>query len=542
MKKMKVFAAIMAILLTLSIFAGCTPQTPQPGQPTQAPQPGQPTQAPNPEQPTQAPDPSVPAVDSISIAYNKPLDTFSPVQGLPDQFTTSNIFEPLWRSVNKEIVPCIAESWEWEDTNTLKVKLHDNVVDSAGNKITAADVMYSFEKLKEIDSSNLQFVDVENSKADSDYEVTIITTTPAKSSIIEGIAYCWIFSKTAYEATSDTMALDPVGTGAYTLGEYVPNSHCMLEYNENWWQAKEAPQLKHIKIMFIADPAQRLNVLLANDVSYAYGLNFTDDVIVQATPGITSDIGYASNQLGIYFNMQSPLFADNLKLRQAICYAIDRDAINTINCSGLANVAHGITIRDGADYTDEFEKKLGELTGDPGWYDHDMEKAKALLAESGVAPGTKFRFLYYVTTGMDTLAKYLEGVFQELGLVLELDFQSSQPAMLAKLTSPDGYDITPLSLQSDPMALWFMLGVTGFNLVKWPDGEVKDQVTALSMGAYGAEGEQKQEMLLQLQKLYYDNCWEFPLYDSVGYSGRAETCEPFFNTFLYPDFTKWKLN
>ena len=146
--------------------------------------------------------------------------------------------------------------------------------------------------------------------------------------------------------------------------------------------------------------------------------------------------------------------------------------------------------------------------------------------------------IYYTTAGMDTLAKYLEGVFQELGLVLELDFQSNNASYVSKLMDPEGYDITPLALESDPISTWFLFSAS-YDMNKWDEADM-ETVTDLTMAAYAmSAGPERQEVLLQLEQLYYDNCWAFPIYDDIQLDGKTTGTEPFFNQTLYPDFTKW---
>ena len=527
MKTRKRFAAVLAMIMALCLLAGC----------------GAPAEPVTPDAPVaDAPVEDVvanPAVDTITVAYNKVMETYTWLSALPDQATASMIYEPLWRDVQGEPVPCIAKSWEWTGPTTLHVVLNDDVYDTNGNQITASDVLWSYEQYVGISSNRMTTLDLANSKAVSDFELDIAVTNPSKEATILNLSYAYICSQKSYEASEDDMALSPVGTGPYKLAEHVSNSHCILEFNEDWHlKGEEAPQIKRVKILYVSDAAQRLNVLSTKEASYSYGLNFSDKVIMDATEGVEPQLFPSTNQLGIYFNMNSAIFKDNPKLRQAICYAINREAISQINKSGLAPAAQAIGIAAGADYNDAFKAGIEEISGDTGWYDYDIEKAKALLAESGVAPGTKIRFLYYTTAGMDTLAKYLEGVFQELGLVLELDFQSNGASYSAKMFDPDGYDITPLSLEADPISGWFVVS-NNWNMNKFADEAQQKRMSEMVMAAYTADGEERTTALLALEKEYYDNCLAFPIYDDVGLDGRLSNVNPFFNAPLHPDYTKW---
>ena len=86
MKRRKYFALLLAALLAVSTLAGCGGNQGSAAAPAEAGE-GETAAA---------------AADTIAIAYNKPLDSFSPVSVLPDQTTTSCIFEPLWRDVKNK--------------------------------------------------------------------------------------------------------------------------------------------------------------------------------------------------------------------------------------------------------------------------------------------------------------------------------------------------------------------------------------------------------------------------------------------------------
>lgn len=478
-------------------------------------------------------------VDTVSIAYNKAVDTFTPIAEVPEQATTSMIFEPLWRqdAMNHVYLPAIAKSWEWVDPMTLHVVLNDDVYDTAGNHITASDVVYSI-GLKIDPGNNTTFIDIDNASY-TDYDLTLPVLAPAHTAIELTISNIYIVSQAAWEASEDEMALTPVGSGPYKLTEYVANSHCTLTFNEDWHGKTEEPQIKTVKVRFVTDAAQRLNVLRTGDVDYAYGLNFTDKVIVEAEPSLQTIILPEDGQLGIYFNMQSPLFKDNLAFRQAICYAINNAAVSMVNKAGLAPVARGIGVQSGAMHSNAaFAEGLEKIIGDTNYYEYNIEKAKELLKEANVPAGTTINFLYYTTAGMDTLAKVLQGTLQEIGLNLNLDLQASQPAYIGKLFSPDGYDITPLSLEAEPLAQWFMISNNLWDMNKF-DEETAAEIGDLVNAAYASSGDDEVNYLLELERIYYENCYAYQIYDDYGFSACKTNVKPVMNTVLHPDYTKW---
>lgn len=476
--------------------------------------------------------------DSVTIAYNKAVDNFSPMSSLVEQGTASMIFEPLFRRDDRgNFYPRIAKSWEWITPTTLHVVLNDDVYDTAGNHITTSDVVFTLSE--RIDpGNNTTFIDYTNCELISETEMNIPMLASAQEAILNTLASMYIVDEDAYTASEDNMSLTPIGCGPYMLTEHVSNSHCILTFNENWHLKTEEPQIKTVKVMFITDAQQRLNVLRSHEVDYAYGLDFNYLDILNKEPNIVPMVKTIDNQLGLYFNMQSELFKDNYKLRQAICYAINNAAVSMINKKGMAPVAKAIGVQHGAAYTETFTAAIEEMVSDTNYYEYNLEKAKELIAEAGVPKGTTIRFLYFTTAGMDTLAKVLMGSLQEIGLTLELDLQQNSSSYAAKLFSPEGYDLTPLSLESNPLDTWFQVSANTWNMSKLPPEKLAP-IAAKVNAAFVATGADREAALLELEKIYYDNLYAYAIYDDVGLAACYDNVDPWMFTFLHPDYTKW---
>ena len=150
MKKSVMFA--ISIVMIVSMLAGCAPKateapTTAPVEPTTAP--GQPTTAPveptaAPVEPTAVPAPDLPSEAIVAIGADP--SNLGPFVGMSmgriSVLTT--MYEYLFFVVGEELTPYVAKSYEQTGDTTFDVTLFDYVTDSAGNKITAADVAWAY--------------------------------------------------------------------------------------------------------------------------------------------------------------------------------------------------------------------------------------------------------------------------------------------------------------------------------------------------------------------------------------------------------------
>ena len=134
---------------------------------------------------------------SVTIAYNKAVDSFTAITSLVEQGTASMIFEALFRKdADGVYYPNIAKSWEWIAPNVLHVVLYEDVYDTAGNHITTSDVAFTLSE--RIDAgNNTTFIDFENCNLISDYEMDIPMLASAQESIMNTLSVMFIVDEDA---------------------------------------------------------------------------------------------------------------------------------------------------------------------------------------------------------------------------------------------------------------------------------------------------------------------------------------------------------
>jgi peptide/nickel transport system substrate-binding protein len=317
------------------------------------------------------------AKDSVTIGtvLEPPgLDPTSAPAASIGQVTHYTIFEGLTK-INEDfsVTPMLAESWTFSpDLKTLTFKLKPDVKFQDGEPFSSADVKFSFERFGAKDSTNKDkafFASIESIETPDPLTVVLHFKEPSFQALFH------LGNETAViidEKSAANEATNPVGTGPYKLASWTKGASATLDKWDGYRDAAKVP-LEHVTFRFISDPSAEVAALLAGDIDVMANLQnvqalgqFKSDPRFQVLIG-----GTEGKTILAMNNKKKPL--DDLKVRQAIAYAIDRKAVIDGAMDGLgAPIGSHLTPNDPG-YVD--------LTG---MYPHDPEKAKALLKEAGV--------------------------------------------------------------------------------------------------------------------------------------------------------------
>jgi peptide/nickel transport system substrate-binding protein len=280
------------------------------------------------------------------------------------------INEPLLFFDEKgELYPVLAKSWEQIDDVTTRFHLVENAMWHHGVPFTAEAVKYSLDKVLDPEfpawmNFALDGV-VKEAKIIDDHTIDIITTGPTPSLLWRLTLLDLVEPGYAEEGGQD---MRPSGTGPYKFVEYVPREHYIVERNPDYWG--EPAEFDRIVARILPEDSTRLAALLAGEVDMINAVTpemmqkIQESEGVETVSGPTTRLIYSSLR-----NDRPPL--DNVKVRQALNYAVDKQAIVDTILKDIAVVANG--------------PLAPVLTGsrtDLG-YPYDPEKAKALLEEAG---------------------------------------------------------------------------------------------------------------------------------------------------------------
>ena len=335
----------------------------------------------------------------------------------------NNVLETLtFFDDDMNLIPWLAESWERsEDGLTWTFYLREGVTFSNGRDLTAEDVKWTFERLldPEIASGNAFRLGA-GTVIEAVGPLTVaITTTDLDATLPASLAANKSTGIMAPESVNDEgIVAVPIGTGPFVIGEVEGTTRLVLERNEDYWQ-EGLPLLDAVEITPITDDVSRELALTGGEVDWIFTIspqNFAqlqadENVIVETAPRLSYDY--------FGFNLNREPFND-VRVRQAIAYAIDRAQICEFAFFGLCEPVQGPTASGTAWYYPYAP------------YDRDLDMARSLLAEAGVGDG--FTMVMNPVIGFEETirgAQIIQQQLAEIGITVEIEPEEA-PVIIEK--------------------------------------------------------------------------------------------------------------
>ena len=304
------------------------------------------------------------------------LDPTSAAAQAIDSVLYSNVFEGLTRFMGDgSVVPGLAKSWDIsEDGLVYTFHLQDGVTFHDGTTMDAEDVKFSLDRARAEDSQNAQkalFASIDTVEVVDPLTVAITLKEPNGLFLFN---MAWGDAVIVAPESIDDIKTNPVGTGAFKFVNWTQGDSLQLERNPDYWG--EAPVLEQATFRFIADPTAAFAAVMAEDVDVFAGFPAPENLPqFEADPRFQVLVGSTEGETILAINNKQPPF-DNVKVRQAVAHAIDRQAIIDGAMFGYGTPIGTHFAPHNPAYTD--------LTGQSGF---DPEKSKALLSEAGFADG-----------------------------------------------------------------------------------------------------------------------------------------------------------
>ncbi len=340
-------------------------------------------------------------------------------------------YDTLFRFVSDSDVPeaNLVTDYEFSDDGlTCTMTLVDYACFSSGNALTAADVVFSLMRLKNLEDNPSFIMDtVDSIEADGDYTVIFHLNT-ADSSLISKLTYVATAILDSEEvialggtdgddaATADTAttALDAAsyGSGPYILESYSPDSEIVLVRNENYWGDTE-PYADSYTIKVMDDSNTQMMAIAQGDIDIAMNLSLDTIEELEGTENVTVDSQSTMTMVFMYLNFSDEygVTSDPLVI-EAIKLAIDYEGL--LEIAGAGSVTPASVVQVG------FDGSLGEST-----VEQDVEAALALMAEAGYEDGLEIDFP--VTTlsaegiSLSDVAQKLASDLAAIGITLNIE-------------------------------------------------------------------------------------------------------------------------
>ncbi|HET7068527.1 MAG TPA: ABC transporter substrate-binding protein [Nocardioides sp.] len=295
-----------------------------------------------------------------------------------------NIFSKLLRfDPEGKFVGDLATKWTADDDKTWTFDLVDNATFHNGEKFTAKDVKYSFDRIlnpKTASSYAGLFSTIDSVEVKSDTQVTFHLKSAFGPFLTNLANNGEIVNQKAIEA--DDPARKPVGTGPFSFVEWVQGDHIKLD-KASAYHKEGLPHLDSIEFKFMLVDQSRIDALSGGELDWADAIPLQQVATLSKDPRFT----YKTSAVAgipdfLAMNTKKAPF-DKLEVRQAIGWALDRDAIRQVAYSGTGEVG------------------VEEVPSGSSWYDGqdfyesgpDVAKAKQLLADAGYPNGLSIEYL-----------------------------------------------------------------------------------------------------------------------------------------------------
>jgi peptide/nickel transport system substrate-binding protein len=402
------------------------PAAPATAPPTTAPAPAPPTAAPKPAEakPTEAPKPqAAPAAVKKGgvLIIGADVNPVGLDPALTTAFASVAIYEQMYSSLGtleyatNKVKPDLAESWKNVEPNVVEFKLRQGVKFHGGREVTAEDVKYTFDRLMDEQLAvplrsylgpgfSTQVVDQYTVRVKNDAVFAPIV------SVLADRRPTAIVDREVVEKNGDLKNAD-AGSGPFRLVEYTPDVKVILERNGSYWE-KDLPILDRIEFRIIPEETARVAAIRSGEV----------DLTVLKDPKnarlLRDDKNISLNDVPSFWRSASPFNIahkplDDVRVRQAVSYAIDRQEI-------INTVLLGDGVPTGPLPPGETEWAIPVNDENFPTYKYDPDKARQLLKEAG-ADGLKIGIQAAPAYAPDIpTAQVLQAQLKKVGIDLQI--------------------------------------------------------------------------------------------------------------------------
>ena len=310
-----------------------------------------------------------------------------------------------------EVEPMLAKSWDLaKDNSTFTLHLREGVTFSDGTPLTAESVKLSLERgLAEDRSAAFQQLDevVGSIEAVDELTVRLDLTGPAGAlpAFLGGRAGM-VVSPEALD--NPDLGQVPVGAGAFKLTKSEPGVRYEYTRRDDYWD-KDAYKFGKMELLVQADDSTRLNAVRSGQQDATF---IRETQVAEAkAAGLQTVSDPRLSFYSLSLNTSRSEFK-NAKVRQALSLATDRPSINKGLFAGRCTVTAQPFPKGYFAHDEDFPKEE--------WETFNPDRAKNLLAESGLAGGFSFTAIVPSITGYQTLAQVLQEQYAKIGVTMKI--------------------------------------------------------------------------------------------------------------------------
>ena len=362
--------------------------------------------------------------------------------------------------------PKLAQSWtSSEDFKVWTFKLQPGVKFSDGTPLNAQAIKFNYDRMRDPNNHcSCAFYLSIIAQIEAPDELTLIfqlrnpsVNTPAL--LAASVVTTAYHSPAAVERLGADYNRNPVGTGPFVLKSWVAGDRMVLERNPNYWRPGY-PRLDKVVLRPLPDAQARFASLVAGETDIIWDDNFDDIEKAKKDKSLVVDEYTGSGAAVAAFNTKVPPF-DDLRVRQALVMAIDREKISQAVSNGLSRPAQ-----------DPYGAGSWVKCQDVGALPYDPVKAKELLKDYGKP--VSFKMVVTATPRGRIFGQIYQQLWKQIGADMQLD-QVDQTTIVTKAFKHD-FELTPWRIidSADPGAQMYANFHTGspVNLAQYSNPEL----------------------------------------------------------------------
>jgi peptide/nickel transport system substrate-binding protein len=399
----------------------------------------------------------------VTIGLAAEPNTFDPhlTVGRNTQIFIVNVYDGLTaRDAQGNLVPALATSWKRLNPTTWQFTLRKGVRFHNGDEFNADAVKFTLDRAINPETKATiisEMSTIARTEVVDPFTVNVITKAPDFLLPVRlGELFGLMLSPKHTNAMGkEAIATRPNGTGPFKLTAWTKNERMVLEANEQYWRG--APKVKKITVRPILEDAARIAALQAGEVDLIAPIPHVRIADLKRNEKLVIKTIPAPRIFHVTIDVRKPPF-DNVKVRQALNYAVDANAIVKSLYFGYGTRLATVVDKGALGY---------DPTVPP--YPYDPTKAKALLTEAGFPNGFETEFDSFTGSIADHAkpAEAIAGYLQKVGLKLKhnvFEFGAFGPRRVANQTAPLFiYSIGNAYLEPSWVIRWLTQGGLGMH-------------------------------------------------------------------------------
>ena len=406
-------------------------------------------------------------------------------------------------------VPTVGNGGISSDLKSITWNIKPGILWSDGSPFTSADVLFTYDYcMGEAGCyQEAKFEGVTNVEALDDLTVKISFADPmpnpygpfvgSQTPILQQAQFENCTGTRRQECTEENFG--PIGTGPFVVTEFKPNDVIQLKANENYWM-EGAPKVDGIVYQFGVDSDQKVNAMLSGDLDIVDNPD-PNQLETLSAAGITVAKQPTNAKIRTWLNMNMAPF-DNVHVRRALNYAVDRDELNNLVYGGLHTPAStgffGPAL--GADHNPDFEG-----------YTYDPQRALAELSLAGYPDGLE----YDINTSNAPLNvakdELIQAQYAKVGIKRNIIPKPSPDYYMEFWEEQIGAHSSGMSVRPDVwQQIAYIVNANGKSsgVLPGPDDEFRKAIDAgLSAVGEAYDPEDRKAAMAQLAQAYHDSAW-----------------------------------